>query len=170
MKPRRDAAATLSFNAAYILLALGWVWFIAVLGIEWGDNLQKLNKTLREARHLTSTFCNTTLGAQLAGEFARCGDAAIMVKNPNLWFKTMEKTIRSLAVRAISFTGEVSLAALANVAAVALAAATVGVLCNSLTKIVNGGRAEMEYSPMAQARLNKCVDFVDMGKDYLHLE
>ena len=61
-----------------------------------------------------------------------------------------------------------SIAALGNVAVVALAAAAVGVLCNSLTKLVNGGREEIDaMSLMAQARLNAVVDM--RGND-LHLE
>jgi len=90
------------------------------------------------------------------------------VKSKNLAFKAFEKTIRNVAMQAINATGEVSLAALSNVAAVALAAAAVGMLCNSLTRMINGGRAEIDaMSPMAQARLNACVN---IRGDDLHLE
>jgi hypothetical protein len=47
---------------------------------------------------------------------------------------------------------------LGNVAAVALAAAAVAVICNNLTKMINGsGQIEL-MSPIAQARLNTYID------------
>jgi hypothetical protein len=166
MQSRQYSAANLGFNVLYCVLALGWVWFIAVLGIEWSENLQRLTLRLEEANLLSSTFCNSTRGARLAKQYALCGEAEVMVKSKDLAFKALEKTIRSVAVQAINAMGEVSLAALGNVAAVALAATAVGVLCNSLTKVVNGGRVEIDaMSPMAQARLNACVDM--RGVDFI---
>jgi hypothetical protein len=168
MKPRQDLGTNLTFNVLYCVLALGWVWLIAVLAIEWGENLQRLTLRLEEANLLSSTFCNSTRGARLAKKYALCDEAEVMVKSKNLAFKAFEKTIRNVAMQAINATGEVSLAALSNVAAVALAAAAVGMLCNSLTRMINGGRAEIDaMSPMAQARLNACVN---IRGDVLHLE
>ena len=168
MRPRQDSGVNLSFNVLYCLLALGWVWLIAVLAIEWSENMQRLTLRMEEANLLSSTFCNSTRGARLAKQYALCDEAEIMVKSKNLAFRAFEKTIRNVAVQTINATGEVSIAALGNVAVVALAAAAVGMLCNSLTKLVNGGRAEIDMmSPMAQARLNSVVDV--RGND-LHLE
>jgi hypothetical protein len=169
--PMPGAATTFSFNVLYILLALGWAWLVVVLGVEWSDNFERLHLRLEEAHLLSSTFCNSTRGARLAKEYALCDEAEVMVKSKNLWGKAFEKTIRSVALRAIHATGEVSLAALGNVAAAAAAAAVVGVLCNSLTQIVNGnGRAIDTMSPMARARLDAIVDIDMRGLNNLHLE
>jgi len=157
--PRGDAAR-LSINACYGCVALIYCWLVTVLVIEWHENLARLRLRLEEAHLLSSTFCNSTRGARLAMQFALCGDAEVMVQNKgSLHFKAFEKTIRSVAIKAITASSQISLSALGNVAAVAFAAAAVAVLCNCLTKVLNGERQEIDvFSPVAQARLNAYID------------
>jgi len=157
--PRQDTPATLTFNICYCLIALAWAWLVTVLVVDWNDNLARLDKRLEEAVLLSSTFCSTSQGAKLAKEFAYCEEADLMVSNKgNLKIKALEKTIRSVTVRAISASADISVSMLGNVAAVALAAAAVAVICNNLTKMINGsGQIEL-MSPIAQARLNTYID------------
>jgi hypothetical protein len=145
--------------SSMIILALAWLWFVSIIGVEWTSNVTFEKRRMSEARLVVETVCSTIKGAGLAREFAKCEEAHIMLADSKLiWIKAFEKTIRNVAYKAVNMTGKISLAALGNIAMIMIAMAGVVVLCNTLTHAIEGSREIDVFSPIAQARLHSYVD------------
>jgi hypothetical protein len=150
----------------YACFVLAWLWVCSNVSIEWTLNKAYEDRRREEAYFVVRNVCDTIEGASLAGEFAKCEDARIILMDTTrrmVWMKAFRKTVETVIDQTLALSGRLTLQMFWNCALLVLMLGGLGKLCDAMARSI-GERDERDVlSPVARHRLLES-SYIDMRR------
>lgn len=136
----------------YMCTALGTLWVMSKIGVEWNQSVQGQKRRLEEARYTVQVCSSDT--KNLFSEFIKCENAHMSLGSDATvgFLRAIERTIRVVSMDIAGDVTKLSFQSIGALISIAGALGLLGATCNFVSRHLDAADDMNFLSPMARHR------------------